>query len=98
MAFIFTVRNLSVVKHVSDYVMLIHVGKLVGRSNTYKIFSIPKQPNPVVSMMAISASTPPVRIDNMEFEGKYAAWSILGVILKKYPFKMMQESMRKLDN
>ncbi len=56
MAYIFPVRNLSGVEHIRDHMMLIHVGKLVGASDTYNIFTIPQKSNPAVLLMAVSAS------------------------------------------
>lgn len=72
MAYLFVAHDLSVVKHVSDRVAVMYVGKLVEVSETNALFNRPKHPYTEALLSAVPKPDPRLRAQRIILEGDVA--------------------------
>lgn len=72
MAYLFVAHDLSVVKHVSDRVAVMYVGKLVEVTETNALFNRPKHPYTEALLSAVPKPDPRLRAQRIILEGDVA--------------------------
>jgi oligopeptide/dipeptide ABC transporter ATP-binding protein len=69
LTFLFIAHDLSVIKHISDRVMVMYLGRLVEIGNTNDVFKFPSHPYTVSLLSAIPIPDPSVEKDHIILQG-----------------------------
>jgi len=72
LTYLFVAHDLSVVKHISDRVAVMYVGKLVEMTETEELYTNPKHPYTEVLMAAVPKPDPRAEARELELEGEVA--------------------------
>jgi oligopeptide/dipeptide ABC transporter ATP-binding protein len=72
LSYLFVAHDLSVVKHVSDRVAVMYVGKIVEVAETEKLFNMPKHPYTEALLSAVPVPDPRRRAQRIILEGDVA--------------------------
>jgi len=72
LTYLFVAHDLSVVKHVSDRVAVMYVGRLVEMTDTQRLFATPKHPYTEALLSAVPVPDPRWRSKRIVLEGEVA--------------------------
>jgi len=72
LTYLFVAHDLSVVKHITDRVVVMYVGKLVEMAKTEELFSSPKHPYTAALLSAVPVPDPRKRMQMIKLEGEVA--------------------------
>jgi peptide/nickel transport system ATP-binding protein len=72
LTYLFVAHDLSVVRHISDRVAVMYVGRMVELAETEKIFTTPKHPYTAALLSAVSEPDPRIRTRRIILEGEVA--------------------------
>ncbi len=73
LTYLFIAHDLSVVKHISDEVAVMYVGKLVEQAETEELFRQPKHPYTEALLSAVPRPDPDTKLDAITLEGEVAS-------------------------
>lgn len=73
LTYLFVAHNLSVVKHITDRVAVMYVGKIVELAKTAEIFSAPRHPYTAALMSSVPVPDPRLRMQNVILKGEVAS-------------------------
>lgn len=72
LTYLFVAHDLSVVKHISDRVAVMYVGKLAETAKTEELFDSPKHPYTAALLSAVPVPDPRKRMQMIKLEGEVA--------------------------
>jgi peptide/nickel transport system ATP-binding protein len=72
LTYLFVAHDLSVVRHISDRVAVMYVGRMVELAETEEIFTTPKHPYTAALLSAVSEPDPRIRTRRIILEGEVA--------------------------
>src|SRR6266446_6511753 len=72
LTYLFVAHDLSVVRHISDRVAVMYVGRIVELAETEEIFTAPKHPYTAALLSAVSEPDPRVRTRRIILQGEVA--------------------------
>ncbi len=72
LTYLFVAHDLSVVRHISDRVAVMYVGRIVELAETEEIFTAPKHPYTAALLSAVSEPDPRIRTRRIILEGEVA--------------------------
>ena len=72
LTYLFVAHDLSVVRHISDRVAVMYVGRIVEVAETEEIFTAPKHPYTAALLSAVSEPDPRIRTRRIILEGEVA--------------------------
>jgi peptide/nickel transport system ATP-binding protein len=72
LTYLFVAHDLSVVRHISDRVAVMYVGRMVELAETEAIFTTPKHPYTAALLSAVSEPDPRIRTRRILLEGEVA--------------------------
>jgi len=72
LTYLFVAHDLSVVKHISDRVAVMYVGRMVELAPTEKLFAIPKHPYTAALLSAVPEPDPRRRAQHVVLQGEVA--------------------------
>jgi peptide/nickel transport system ATP-binding protein len=72
LTYLFVAHDLSVVRHISDRVAVMYVGKIVEMAETERIFHVPRHPYTEALLSAVPKPDPRLKTDRIVLEGEVA--------------------------
>jgi peptide/nickel transport system ATP-binding protein len=72
LTYLFVAHDLSVVRHISDRVMVMYVGRMVELAETERIFTAPKHPYTAALLSAVPEPDPRLRTQRTVLQGEVA--------------------------
>jgi peptide/nickel transport system ATP-binding protein len=72
LTYLFVAHDLSVVKHISERVAVMYVGRIVEMATTEKIFSAPKHPYTEALLSSVPKPDPRLRAQRIVLQGEVA--------------------------
>jgi len=70
LAIIFIAHDLAVVKHISDRILVMYVGRTIEIANTESLFTDPQHPYPQFLLDAIPIPTPKIKTNKRRIQGE----------------------------
>ena len=89
LTYIFITHDLSVVKHLSDQIVVMYLGQLVERGTPKKLFTDPKHPYTKALLSAIPVPDPDIKMDRVMLKGELSSPINVGVgcrFMKRCPY------------